>query len=103
MKKLFSTILVLGLLLSGNAYADIFLVCGRNEIKVDKKYIYQYFGSGAVDKYKITNKTSNTVSGFYKGKDANYDVFLDLNGKTLTVNIKNRKSGIVGSYTKDCY
>jgi len=103
MKKLFLSILVICSLLGGNAYADIFLVCGGNKIKVDKKYIYQYFGSGAVDKYKITNKTSYAVSGFYKGKSTNYDVFLDLDGKTLTVNTKDRKSGIVGSYTKDCY
>ena len=102
MKKLLG-IVVLGLLLSGNAFADIFLKCGVNEIIVDKKYIYQYFGSGAVDKYKITNKTSYVVSGFYKGKSTNYDVLLDLDGKTITVNTKHRKSGIVGSYTKDCY
>ena len=49
MKKLLS-IMVLGLLLSGNAFANISLVCGGNKIKVDKKYIYQSFGSGAVDK-----------------------------------------------------
>ena len=47
--------MVLGLLLSENAYADLFFVCGKNKVKVDKKYIYEYFGSGAVHKYKITN------------------------------------------------
>jgi len=54
MKKLLG-IMVLGLLLSENAYADLFFVCGKNKVKVDKKYIYEYFGSGAVHKYKITN------------------------------------------------
>ena len=44
------------------------------------------------------------VSGFLKGKSGfNYDVFLDLSGKTLTVNKKDRKTGIAGSYSKDCY
>jgi hypothetical protein len=47
MKKLLG-IVVLSLLLSGNAYANLTLVCGLNKIKVDKKYIYEYFGSGAV-------------------------------------------------------
>ena len=28
---------------------------------------------------------------------------LDLSGKTLTVNKKDRKTGIAGSYSKDCY
>ena len=102
MKKLLG-IIILGLLLSGNAYAKISLVCGLNKIKVDKKYIYQYFGSGDVDKYKITNRGSTYVSGFLKGKSINYDVFLDLAGKTLTVNKKDRKTGIAGSYSKDCY
>ena len=47
MKKLLG-IVVLGLLLSGNAYADITLECGGNIIKVDKKYIYQllYYNIG---------------------------------------------------------
>ena len=103
MKKLL-VIIVLGLLLSGNAFANISLVCGGNKIKVDKKYIYQYFGSGAVDKYKIKKKETTYVSGFLKGKSGfNYDVFLDLSGKTLTVNKKDRKTGIAGSYSKDCY
>ena len=103
MKK-FLGIVVLGSLLSGNVQADITLECGGNIIKVDKKYIYQYFGSGDVDRYKITNKESTYVSGFLKGKSGfNYDVFLDLAGKTLTVNKKDRKTGIAGSYSKDCY
>ena len=103
MKKLLG-IVVLSLLLSGNAYANISMVCGGNKIKVDKKYIYQYFGSGDVDKYKITNRETTYVSGFLKGKSGfNYDVFLDLAGKTLTVNKKDRKTGIAGSYSKNCY
>ena len=102
MKKLLGIIFLV--LLCGNAQADIILKCGGNTIKVDKKYIYQYFGSSAVDKYKITNKESTYVSGFLKGKSGfNYDVFLDLVGKTLTVNKKDRKTGIAGSYSKDCY
>ena len=93
-----------GFVVSGNGYADISLVCGGNKINVDKKYIYQYFRSGAVDKYKIKKKETTYVSGFLKGKSGfNYDVFLDLSGKTLTVNKKDRKTGIAGSYSKDCY
>ena len=102
MKKLLG-IVVLGLLLSGKAYANLTFVCGLNKIKVDKKYIYEYFGSGAVHKYKITNRTPNYVSGFLKGEYHNFDVFLDLAGKSLTVNKKNRKEGFTGSYTEDCY
>ena len=103
MKKLLG-IVVLGLLISFNANANISLVCGGNKIKVDKKYIYQYFGGGDVDKYKITNRESTYVSGFLKGKSGfNYDVFLDLSGKTLTVNKKDRDTGIAGSYSRDCY
>ena len=60
MKKILG-IVVLSLLLSGNAYANLTLVCGLNKIKVDKKYIYEYFGSGAVHKYKITNRKPNTA------------------------------------------
>ena len=103
MKKIILYVFSISILASNSYAANISMVCGGNAVKIDKRYIYQYFGSGAVDKYKITNKTSYAVSGFYKGKSTNYDVFLDLDGKTLTVNTKDRKSGIVGSYTKDCY
>ena len=92
------------LILTSNSYANISLVCGGNAVKIDNRYIYQYFGSGDVDKYKITNKGPGYVSGFLKGSSGfNYDVSVNLNSQTLTVNKKDRKTGITGSYTKDCY
>ena len=111
MKKILNFIFLV--LLYGNAQAEshITLECGGNIITVGKKYIYQYFGNGDVDKYKITGvgirfyngKESSYVSGFLKGNSGfNYDVFLDIDGKTFTVNKKDRKTGIVASYTKDC-
>ena len=112
MKKLLG-IVVLGLLWSTNVYAfcifnckvvSVNLVCNGNPVKEDKKYIYEYFGNGDVNKYKITNKNISYVSGFLKGRSGfNYNASLDLVGETLTVNKTDRDTGISGSYTKECY
>lgn len=72
-------------------------------MRVDNNYIYESFGSGAVNKYKISNRTSAYVAGNLKGSSGfNYDVTFDLNIKVLKVNKKNRKTGIQGGSTKNC-
>jgi hypothetical protein len=103
MKKIILYIFSISILASNSYAANISMVCGGNAVKIDKRYIYQYFGSGAVDKYKITNKGPGYVSGFLKGKNLDYDVSVNLSSQTLTVNKKDRKTGITGSYTKNCY
>ena len=104
MKKIILYIFSISILASNSYAANISMVCGGNAVKIDKRYIYQYFGSGDVDKYKITNRGQSYVSGFLKGSSGfNYDVSVNLNSQTLTVNKKDRKTGITGSYTKNCY
>ena len=104
MKKLLGIISV-GLLMScsSESYSEINLICGNGNVRVDNNYIYESFGSGAVNKYKISNRTSNYVTGNLKGSSGfNYDVTLDLNMRVLKVNKKDRKTGISGGYTKNC-
>ena len=118
MKKLLG-IMVLGLLLSGcvatppssitsnktinlNLKSRSNLVCGGNKIKIDNSYIYQYFGSGAVDKYKITKKSDDVIMGFLEGSSFDYYVYLDLREKSLQVDKIDRKTNISGVYTKYC-
>ena len=59
-------------------------------VRVNNNYIYESFEGSAVNKYKISSRTSA------------YDVTLDLNIKVLKVNKKDHKTGIPGSYTKNC-
>ena len=67
-------------------------------VRVDNNYIYESFGSGAVNKYKISNRTSTYVTGNLKGSSGfNYDVTLDLNMRVLKVNKKDRKTGILSN------
>ena len=102
MKKFLLISISIILSFNGLSLAVSPLKCGSSIITVDKKYIYQNFASGDIDKYKITNRGQGYVSGFLKGKNINYDVFLDIDEKSLTVNKKDRKTGIIGSYTKNC-
>ena len=85
-------------------YSDVVvgLKCGKSIVTVDKKYIYQIFVSGDIDKYKITNKDESYFAGTLKTKNTIYEVFLDLSSKSFTVNSKDVKTGIVGSYKADC-
>ena len=101
MKKLLG-ILVLGLLLSGNAYAGLSLVCKGNKVTVDRKYIYEYFGSGAINKYEITKKSDSVIMGFLEGSSFDYYVYLDLRAKSLQVDKIDRKTNKSGVYTKYC-
>tara|TARA_B110000971_G_C19630058_1_gene328742 strand:- start:41 stop:511 length:471 start_codon:yes stop_codon:yes gene_type:complete len=70
MKKLFSTILVLGLLLSGNAYAENIFDC---EIKTKDSFgnpVSAKFIIRADDDYSAALKTGDSVTGkFYSNKD----------------------------------
>ena len=104
MKKILGIIFA-GLLISCNSenYSEINLKCGNANVRVDNNYIYETFGGGAVNKYKISNRTSTYVAGNLKGSSGfNYDVTLDLNMRVLKVNKKDRKTGISGGYTKNC-
>ena len=103
MKK-FLTIITLLSLWSINSNSEVVagLKCGKSIITVDKKYIYQIFASGDIDKYKITNTDDSYFAGTLKTKNTIYEVFLDLSSRSFTVNSKDIKTGIVGSYKADC-
>ena len=97
MKK-FLIIIILLSLWSMNSNSEVVagLKCGKSIITVDKKYIYQIFVNGDIDKYKITNKDETYFAGTLKTKNTIYEVFLDLSSKSFTVNSKDKKTGIVG-------
>ena len=103
MKK-FLIIITLISLWSINSNSEVVagLKCGKSIITVDKKYIYQIFANGDIDKYKITNKDQSYFAGTLKTKKTVYDVFFDLSSKSFTVNSKDNKTGIAGSYKVDC-
>ncbi len=98
-------IVIIILACSNSIFADVSMgfKCGKSIITVDKKNISQIFASGDVDKYKITNINESYVAASWKSKSTKYDVLLDLDDKTLTVNSKDLKTGIIGSYSKDCH
>ena len=66
MKKLFSTIIVLGLLLSGNAYADLYScnIIGKQNIPPDEDLEYRTLIKFP-EKLKINLSTLNEEGNFY--------------------------------------
>ena len=103
-KKLLGIIFVKLLIsYSSENYSEINLKCEIANVWVDNNYIYEPFEDSAVNKYKISNRTSTYVAGNLKGSSGfNYDATLDLNMRVLKVNKKDRKTGISGGYTKNC-
>ncbi|OUW02023.1 MAG: hypothetical protein CBD16_04625 [Betaproteobacteria bacterium TMED156] len=110
MKKLL-TIMVLGLLLSGNAYSETWICKSKRfgELKweIDKKYIYEVFPNDDARKYKITkdfSKNKISIFGVSKGGAMfDYDVYLDFNNKSIKVRQFDREFGISGEYyNTDC-
>ena len=95
-KKLLGIIFVKLLIsYSSENYSEINLKCENANVRVDNNYIYESFEGSAVNKYKISNRTSAYVAGNLKGSsEFNYDATFDLNIKVLKVNKKDRKTGI---------
>ena len=116
MKKLFSTILVLGLLLSGNAYANILdLKCIWNSgYSLPEEDLSSQKGS--IEFFKIDLKKKEVLdspSGFYSNKDLSSDwtnwVYIEENeisfgsnkgqGAWITEYTINRQTGVLESRT----
>ena len=109
-KKLLG-IVVLGLLLSGNAYSGTW-ICkserfGKFKWEYDKKYIYEVFPNDDARKYKITkdfSKNKISIFGVSKGGAIfDYDIYMDFNDKSIKVRQLDREFGISGEYyNTDC-
>ena len=52
-------------------YSEINLKCEIANVWVDNNYIYEPFEDSAVNKYKISNRTSACVAGNLKGSTKN--------------------------------
>ena len=107
MKKLLGTV-VLGLLLSGNAYAEKKTwICQSERFgdfiwEYDKKNIYQKFPADDVRIFKITKDHREhgiSIFGISKGKIWDLDVYMDFQKMYVKVRQLDRDFGISGSYT----
>ena len=90
MKKLFISILVICLLLSGNAYADhqtdhwVNLICkysdgsGNFEIKFDKKTLKEFRPKFNIKirKYEIVEKNNSEITAIWQGDDNDRQVYV---------------------------
>ena len=96
------SILTIFIIISSNVYASTPLKCGRLIVTADSKFIYITYPKGDIDKFKITNRTSDFIAGSLKGKMFDYDVNVWINDKRLFMNKKNSETGIIGSFIKNC-